>query len=206
VNVCLAGTLFSGYQQKLCSLEEWNVLRKSLSDIKAEVEVTGEPRFLKAKIIHIVIFPSVSREAFDKWMQENNWRQNIHGMQLQVDETLRIARDKIKKEAAQIAQGSTGIVYLLVSDVHFWTEDLEAAIDAYKKALCKFPAVLALVIHSEILDKQEAGFVKCDDYMLAVIPICGPLRKRILVVKNPAYDGSMQERCKEFIFDVLTKL
>ena len=77
---------------------------------------------------------------------------------------------------------------------------------SYSEVLRDFPNVLALVIHSEILDKKEGGVSRGNNYILSIVPIYGPLRKTVLVVRNDSYQGNLSERSIQLLFDCITSL
>ena len=207
VNRLMAGSWFSGYQLRPdCTETEWNENIAALKQMREDAENEQIHKSYTSRILHVDVFPFEQKIMFDQWIEQNSRRQNFLGMELEIDEPKRIIRDKIATEAKQIRANTTGIVYLLVNDMHYWTKNLESAMLSYSEVLRDFPNVLALVIHSEILDKKEGGVSRGNNYILSIVPIYGPLRKTVLVVRNDSYQGNLSERSIQLLFDCITSL
>ena len=129
----------------------------------------------------------------EKWCLDNGVRNGYNGLSENFNETQRIARYKVRKEARQIPSTGTGIIYIPVHYIYLWMIDLNDAVSELKKGMQSFPNVLGVFLYSEACNQVDSfTWSECGNFYFHGM-VNEAVAKSGLFVLNPCYNRTLTD-------------
>jgi len=143
-------------------------------------------------------------QKFDQWLIDCDQRKGLHGVPLNLDETHRIANNKIKKECEQIPNEHSGVIYIPVSPLSFLQMDPYETSIAFQKQLQCFSNIIGIVLFGEIESVNGEFCVSNSDFIRSRKVMYKTLIREMLFVSNPAYIPSLSDATLDAIYSTFS--
>lgn len=144
--------------QLLRSLNEEET-KEAVSMIAVAARNVYEQNSLQAsrnEFIDIAFAPESDVAAFEEWLQTENRRKGIRGVEVNPDETKRITqRGRIARKVKQIPVDATGIIYMKVEYLYFFNMPIDAVVLAIKEAMTDHSQLKGIVLCTEVFDPRD---------------------------------------------------
>ena len=150
--------------------------------------------------IRLAIAHPAKYDQLINWIETNDFRKGLHGAPLNFDDTYRLANNKLLKEARQIPDTASGLVYILCNPLYFWQINEMSAFKEFEQKLKRLPNILGLVVYAQVIDDSEP-FTQIDDGNIQSIKKINEVVSRYLFfVRNKNYKGLLSETTIQKIY------
>ncbi len=153
--------------------------------------------------IRVGVAHADSYEKLMNWIETNDYRKGPLGLDLNFDETSRIANYKIKEEASQIPAASSGVIYIPVNTLYFWKFDMEDAAHLFQHKMKEFPNLLGIVLYGYLNYEAKPCEFHIDGNFYGIKPIFENIRRHLLYVHNPSYSGGLPKHIISTLYNSL---
>ena len=142
---------FSCFQKKYLDETELKITFEEIQQLNENSNSQESFLTLINDRIELAVAHEKNEAALTQWCNENGQRSlDLEGLPLNFDESSRISRNKIQREAKQIPAGFPGIIYIPISPLYFWVADLNMAIALFEGPLAVTKNILGIVLYSYI--------------------------------------------------------
>jgi hypothetical protein len=134
-------------------------------------------------------------DMLEKWCKENNKSKGVTGLSVDFNETPRIIYTrKIHNKVKQIAQDQTGILFLPVEFLYFFSMNRAEAIVSFKETLLNYPNIQGMILFCSMGQPLPNEFIEIPGYkdMLNIKTTNGKTIN-LFYITNFAYSGSLSE-------------
>lgn len=112
----------------------------------------GRLQVTRELYIDIAFAPENEINEFNDWLAASGRRKGINGVEVQADETRRIAMYRIANKVKQFPPGETGVIYMPVEFLYFMVMDQRRVLVELKEAMKCHPFLKGIVLTCDVID------------------------------------------------------
>ncbi|HWA34285.1 MAG TPA: hypothetical protein VG737_09160, partial [Cyclobacteriaceae bacterium] len=160
-------------------------IREFVTNCKSKVIKAASFEIFEEK--HFVL-GLVCEEKIDEvrtWAERSNLTiYNIDGLELDYDDSRRIAGNKIVEKASQLPRSNDGLIIVRVKPLSFWGGELRNTIDMVRERLKNRPHVLGAIVYSTLGHRQEPGLRRFEGGFLRITQLSDGIIQYTLFILN----------------------
>ncbi len=204
LRVHLTNPLYSAVQLRSMPEKYLADLGPRLAALQQQVANASTPADYTDQHFTIMLFPLSQQKALYSWMDAANRRKGLIGLPQSYDETSRIANNKVARKSKQLLIDHSGILFLPVSSLHFWAQQVTQTTVILQQRMQKLPQVFGAYLFAECLHAGVEHFRFNTDDGFDRTTTAGALARYSLFIPNPAFSQILRNETRMKILSALS--
>lgn len=184
---------FSCQQFKYITKVEMPCVLEKIAAIRQKALSDKDIVYYEDEKLHIAVCHPDKLEELEQWCDKHNYRKGTHSHFGNFDETERIIRYKIAKEAEQIPSNATGLIYIPVDPIYFWVLNPSNTIPLIQNVLNEHSNIFGLVLYATISHEVQPFTISGKSDYYSIKQMNEAIVRHLLFIRNHSYQGNLSD-------------